>query len=109
MTAPGERNAALPIAPTAVSVIIVTRNTCALTCAAIRSIYDGEDDYAKEIMVVDNGSIDETPTVLPRDFPGVKYLRPGKNLGFAGANNLGARDARGDFLLLLNSDARLQR
>ena len=109
MTPPGEKDPAMPTVPATISVIIVTRNTCALTCAAIRSVYDSQNDYTKEIAVVDNGSTDETSTILPREFPDIKYLRPGKNLGFAGANNLGARDVRGDFLLLLNSDARLQR
>lgn len=92
----------------AVSIIIVTRNTCAFTCAAVRSAIESRDNCAKEIIVVDNGSTDGTSTVLLREFPSVLYRRSEKNLGFAGANNLGAREAKGEFLLLLNSDARLQ-
>jgi GT2 family glycosyltransferase len=87
-----------------VSVIIVTRNTCALTRAAIESVPAGG---GTEILVVDNGSTDETPQVLPRAFPALRYLRQEHNLGFARAVNLAARAARGEFLLLLNSDARL--
>jgi len=93
---------------TTVTVVIVTRNTCAFTCAAVQSVIESRDDCTKEIAVVDNGSTDDTPTVLPGKFPQVRYLRSEKNLGFAGANNLGAREAKGEFLLLLNSDARLQ-
>jgi len=93
---------------TTVSVVIVTRNTCAFTCAAVQSVIESRDDCTKEIVVVDNGSTDDTSTVLPGKFPAVRYLRSEKNLGFAGANNLGARGAKGEFLLLLNSDARLQ-
>lgn len=91
-----------------VSVIIVTRNTCAFTCAAVRSVLTGGDCLKTEIFVVDNGSTDETPAVLPREFPAVHYQRFEQNLGFGRANNAGARTAEGEFILLLNSDARLQ-
>ena len=60
------------------------------------------------VVVVDNGSRDDTPTSLPREFPEVNYVRSETNLGFAKANNLGAKDLQGEFLLLLNSDARLK-
>jgi len=87
------------------SVIIVTRNTCALTCAAIESVLNSRDDLRKEIIVADNGSTDDTPAALPKRFPVVRYLRSENNLGFARAVNRAAREAQGRFLLLLNSDA----
>lgn len=93
---------------TDLSVIIVTRNTCELTRTAVRSVYESSDQLLKEIIVVDNGSEDETPQSLPREFPQLRYLRSETNLGFAKANNLGAREAAGEFLVLLNSDARVQ-
>ena len=98
----------MPDAPITVSVIIVTRNTCALTLAAVRSFFESRGGIPGEIIVVDNGSSDDTREGVVREFPSVHYIRSEKNLGFAGANNLGARGARGEFLLLLNSDARLQ-
>jgi GT2 family glycosyltransferase len=91
-----------------VSVIVVSRNTCELTCAAVRSVLQSEDGFAKEIIVLDNGSTDDTPHVLPREFPTVNYVRSEANLGFAKATNLGAARVGGEFLLLLNSDARLK-
>lgn len=90
-----------------VSVIILTRNTCELTRAAIESVLQSLDDFQKEILVVDNGSTDETPQKLPRYFPQIKFLRSERNLGFAAGCNLAARDSSGEFLLLLNSDSRL--
>jgi hypothetical protein len=93
---------------TDLSVIIVTRNTCELTCAAIRSVYESQGALSIEAIVVDNGSQDETAQKLPRDFPQLKYIRAEKNLGFAKANNLAAKEATGEFLSLLNSDARVQ-
>ena len=58
-----------------VSVIIVTRNTRAMTCAATRSVLDTDDSFAKEIIVVDNGSDDDTATALSLEFPIVKIIR----------------------------------
>ena len=97
-----------PSEAVAVSVIVVSRNTRELTCAAVRSVLESQDGLAKQVIVVDNGSTDDTPTVLPREFPAVSYVRSETNLGFAKANNLGAAQAGGEFLLLLNSDARLK-
>jgi GT2 family glycosyltransferase len=91
-----------------VSVIVVTRNTRALTCGAVRSVFESRGARATEVIVVDNGSTDDTAEVLAREFPGVEYVRSETNLGFAKANNLGAARARGELLLLLNSDARLK-
>lgn len=56
-----------------------------------------------EIVVVDNGSEDDTAEVL-RARPGIKLLEPGRNLGIAG-RNLAAREASGDLLLMLDDDA----
>ena len=87
------------------SVIIVTRNTCSLTCAAIQSVLDGRDDLSREILLVDNGSTDGTPGAVAARFPSVVCLRSEDNLGFARAVNRAAAQAQGRFLLLLNSDA----
>ncbi|HXE41587.1 MAG TPA: glycosyltransferase family 2 protein, partial [Candidatus Baltobacteraceae bacterium] len=91
-----------------VSIIIVSRNTCALTRDAIQSVVESRDSLAKEIFVVDNGSTDETPTTFPREFPSLRLIRSENNLGFARACNLAAKQSGGEFLLLLNSDARLE-
>ena len=90
-----------------VSVILLTRNTCQLTREAIESVLSSSSALTTEIRVLDNGSSDETPTVLPAAFPQIRYLRQERNLGFARGANLAAREATGDFLLLLNSDARI--
>jgi hypothetical protein len=89
-----------------VSVIIITRNTCGLTRDAIRSVLDNRAPLAVEILVFDNGSTDDTAAALPREFPEIQFLHSEKNLGFARAVNLAAQKSAGEFLLLLNSDAR---
>jgi GT2 family glycosyltransferase len=91
-----------------VSVIIVTRNTCALTCAAVRSVPAAAGSLTWEVIVVDNGSRDDTAGALVHEFPSVKLIRCETNLGFARACNLAVKQAQGAFLLLLNSDARPQ-
>lgn len=90
-----------------VSVILLTRNTCQQTREAIESVLASSDSLTKEIHVVDNGSTDETPATLPKLFPQIHYSRMERNLGFARGVNFAARESAGDFLLLLNSDARL--
>ncbi|HWD20746.1 MAG TPA: glycosyltransferase family 2 protein [Verrucomicrobiae bacterium] len=91
-----------------IRVVIVTRNTRALTCAAAQSVLDSQDDFNKEIVVVDNASTDGTEEAMKNMSPALTYIRSESNLGFARANNAGARGFEGDFLLLLNSDARLK-
>jgi GT2 family glycosyltransferase len=54
-----------------------------------------------ELLVVDNGSTGWT-VPLP---PGVRVLRPGRNLGFAGGANAGVAAAKGEIVLILNPDA----
>ncbi len=90
-----------------VSVILLTRNTCQQTCEAIESVLSSIGSFTREIHVVDNASTDETPGVLPKLFPQIHYSRMERNLGFARGVNFAAREAAGEFLLLLNSDARL--
>jgi GT2 family glycosyltransferase len=91
-----------------VSVIIVTRNTCSVTLEAIESVARSKDGFSRELIVIDNGSTDETPKLIPKLYPSVRYEHAGQNLGFAKANNRGAKQASGELLLLLNSDARLE-
>lgn len=58
-----------------------------------------------EIIVVDNASPAGTPTDdVKVKFPNVKFIQSEKNLGFAGGNNIGIKQAKGDYYLLLNND-----
>jgi GT2 family glycosyltransferase len=62
-----------------------------------------------EVLVVDNGSVDGTAEGLAAEFPWVRRIDAGRNLGFALANNLGAAEARGELLFLLNNDTIVDR
>lgn len=65
-------------------------------------------DYSNyEVVIVDNGSTDESPQILPQKFPEIKFIETGKNLGFAGGNNVGIKyvlEHDADYVLLLNND-----
>lgn len=60
-----------------------------------------------EIILVDNGSVDDGYLGLEEKYPRLELTikKFDKNLGFAVANNIGARIARGKYLALLNADA----
>lgn len=58
-----------------------------------------------EVIVVDNGSTDGAIDRFAEAYPEARLLRQESNLGFAAANNLAARSARGAWLVLLNNDA----
>jgi GT2 family glycosyltransferase len=60
--------------------------------------------YQFETILIDNKSRDGSPALVRELFPGVRVIEAGRNLGFAGANNLGVRLARGRHIVLLNPD-----
>ncbi len=90
------------------SVIIVNWNTCRRTVECIASVYEKNASIPFEIIVVDNNSSDDSVPVILSRFPGVQLIRNNQNVGFARANNQAIRIAKGDILLLLNSDTLLK-
>jgi GT2 family glycosyltransferase len=93
-----------------VSVIIVSYNTASLTLKCVKHVLDsvGLAKTQLEIIVVDNNSSDNTAQLLSSSYPDIKVISSKKNLGFGGGNNLGVSNAKGDYILLLNTDAFLQ-
>jgi GT2 family glycosyltransferase len=87
------------------SIIIVSWNARAYLVQALASIADtAPPGLALEVIVVDNDSRDGSPEAVERDWPAVRLIRSGANLGFAKANNLGIRQCRGRLVALVNSD-----
>ncbi len=112
----------------ALSVIVVTWNLRDLLRDCLRSVVGttiGRDDHRSggrgqeaasnalipdpcslplEVIVVDNASADGSAEMVRREFPGVRVIVNGENLGFARANNQGIRASHGRYVLLLNND-----
>jgi len=87
------------------AIIIVTYNSRADVddcLASLTGIRAPQIDH--DIVVVDNASTDGTPAYVRDRWPGVRVIEAGRNLGFAGGNNVGIRQTSGDLLLLLNPD-----
>lgn len=87
------------------SIIIPTFNTCDLTLACLDRIQAYPPPGPYEVIVVDNNSTDGTYDQVRQRFPDVIAMRNPGNLGFSRACNRGAQQAKGDYLLFLNSDA----
>lgn len=91
-----------------VSIIIINYNTFSLTCRCIRAVMEKTKVVEYEIILVDNASSEKNPVEFLKLFPNIKLIRNQENLGFAKGNNVGIAQAKGSFILLLNSDAFLK-
>jgi len=89
------------------SVIIVNWNSRDFLRPCLASLNAHGRGVSMEVIVVDSGSFDGAGDMLARDFPAVKFIQSERNVGFAKANNLGARSARGPILWFLNPDTEL--
>ena len=87
-----------------VSIIIVNYNTKDLLANCLQSIYELTHNLNFEIIVVDNASNDGSPAFVKSNFPQIVLIESKINLGFGLANNLGAKQSKGEFLFFLNSD-----
>ncbi len=86
------------------SIIIVNYNTCELTMQSLDSVYRNTQGLDFEVLVVDNGSRDESIKTIRMRYPQVVIIKNDTNLGFAVANNQAIAIASGHYILLLNSD-----
>lgn len=86
-----------------VSIILVNYNVAKVTAECIESLQQISYPHF-EIIVVDNASTKEDPSWLGKKYPFIRYIQSEKNLGFAGGNNLGIKNSKGEYILLLNND-----
>jgi GT2 family glycosyltransferase len=90
-----------------VSIVIVTFDNLKYTKLCIESIYSKTAYPNFELVVVDNGSSDETPdylAALKQSHDNIRVILNKENLGFASANNIGIRESTGAYIILLNND-----
>ncbi|HFK5553727.1 TPA: glycosyltransferase family 2 protein [Elizabethkingia anophelis] len=86
-----------------VSVIIINYNTREITNNCIESIKKFTKDINYEIILVDNASNDGSIELFS-ELKEIVFIQSPQNIGFGKANNLGVKYARGEYILLLNSD-----
>ncbi|MBX3043622.1 MAG: glycosyltransferase [Candidatus Kapabacteria bacterium] len=92
---------------TPVSIIIPVFNKSELTNNCLDSIYKNTDINSFELIIVDNGSTDNTEIIInsyKEKYNNLVYIRNSENLGYSKANNIGAKIAKYDYILLLNND-----
>lgn len=90
-----------------VSVIIVNYNTYNYTSKCIRTVIEFTKGVSYEIILVDNASTECSADDFKREFPSIELVKSPTNIGFTSGNNLGIEKAKGDYILLLNSDIEL--
>jgi hypothetical protein len=90
------------------SVIIVNYNVRQFLENSLTSIGRALEGIEGEVFVVDNASDDGSADMVRAKFPSVHLVENSKNLGFARANNMALRVARGEFILLINPDTVVQ-
>ena len=91
-----------------ISVIIVNYHSAKMVMDCINSIYSQTRGASFEIIVVDNASGDGSVELLRETFgERITVIASPENLGFGRANNLGAAQAKGKYLFLLNPDTLL--
>ena len=89
------------------SIIIINYNTFQLTCNCIASIKEKVLEVDYEIILVDNASGECDPNSFKEKFPDIILIINSINTGFTGGNNIGISHAKGNYILLLNSDTEL--
>lgn len=94
---------------TDLSVIIVSFNTKDLLLECINSIFKSNPIVNFDVIVVDNNSTDGSVDAVKKLGSKVKLIENKENKGFAAANNQGIKIARGEYILLLNSDTTVKK
>ena len=86
-----------------VSVIVLNYNAGELLLNCIESIK--KSAYKNlEIIVVDNISTDKSQKVCKEKYPDIKLIQNDENFGYCEGNNIGIREAKGDYIIILNPD-----
>lgn len=92
------------------SVIVVNRNTSELLLKCLDHIFSSSLSECFSVVVVDNGSTDDSVAKVRSLYPHVTVIEAGRNLGFARANNVALeRSGRSEFILVVNTDALLEK
>src|ERR1700719_5336591 len=90
------------------SIVIICWNDLRVIRDCLRSIFEGTHTTNFEVIVSDNGSVDDSIEFIRKHYPAVRVVENQQNLGFARGNNAGIRATRGEYVLILNPDTIIQ-
>ena len=90
------------------SIVVLSWNTKELLAACLASLKAAGGLGWEDVIVVDNDSNDGSAEMVAERFPEARLVRNERNEGYAIGNNIGAEQARGEYLLLLNSDTEVE-
>jgi N-acetylglucosaminyl-diphospho-decaprenol L-rhamnosyltransferase len=91
-----------------ISIVIVSYNGREHLRRCLQSLAAHPPTVEREVIVVDNDSRDGSAPMVASEFPDVRLLRMPRNLGFAAGANRGAREAKGEAIVLLNPDSEVE-
>jgi len=89
-----------------VSIITINYNNADITCDMLRSVKHLSYKNV-EVIVVDNASKEDPTEKIMNAYPAAKIIKSNKNLGFAGGNNLGIKEAKGEYFFFVNNDTEM--
>ena len=88
-----------------ISIITVGMNHLSYVKEMLASLYSvGSPSVSFEVIFVDNCSTDGTADYIRNNYPTIKLIENQKKYGFARNNNIGAKHAIGNYILILNPD-----
>jgi GT2 family glycosyltransferase len=87
-----------------VSIILVSYNHLEVLRNTLSGIVQKFTSPNIEIILVDNASLEPVVETVQKEFPQVQVFANRRNLGFGSGNNIGAKKAKGEYLLFANSD-----
>jgi N-acetylglucosaminyl-diphospho-decaprenol L-rhamnosyltransferase len=93
--------------PAELAVVIVALNSERWLAACLTSLFGHSGAVALDVVVVDNGSTDDTPGVVA-EFPDVRFVQY-ENRGFAAANNRGVEQTSAPWVLFVNADTEIRK
>lgn len=92
-----------------IDVVIPTFNGLNLLKKNLPPLFKLAPGLLNKVIIVDNGSTDDTKSFLDQNYKGVVYLKNNSNLGFSKAVNRGVSSSNADYVILLNNDVSVQK
>lgn len=90
-----------------ITIVIPNYNGMKFLPACMESLQAQEDAPSYDILIVDNGSSDESVSFLRENYPEVRLITLPENTGFCHAVNVGIREAKAPYVILLNNDTKV--